>query len=127
MPAQARRQLWWDFNFGADQTTGSVNGTPCNNYNTLYQAGKFRFVGSIISLFADVEADAKGTDPNYGNAHVPGLGYIFQNLSYDANLTNRSAPWLSTSSYSKSSARDVIYWQILSYVDKGALSEMLNF
>lgn len=126
MPQQAKMQLWWDFNYGSDQTTGNVNGAMCHNYNTLFQGGKFRFVGSIISTFSDVEADAKGPDPNNGNAPVPGLGYIFQNLSYDTNLVNHSAPYMSTSSYQKSDAKDCIYWTILTFVDKGALSETVK-
>lgn len=119
---QARDQYWQDFWFGSDQTCNST----WKNYNYLYQQGEFKFNGSIIAKFADVEADAKGTDPNT-NMAVPGLGYIYQNIGYDPNLKNRSAPYFSTSCYNKTAVTSAIYWSVLTYVDKGALSEVNSY
>jgi hypothetical protein len=112
---QVRTQLWWDYNFGADQP---AVGTPPQNLPILYQRGTFRFKGCIISRFADVEADA-----DTANA---GMGYTNQNLSYDTNLKNRSAPFFSTACYDKSKAQAALSWSILSYVDRGALTETIN-
>ncbi|MHC9540381.1 MAG: hypothetical protein AB9903_12760 [Vulcanimicrobiota bacterium] len=115
MPPAARTKAWWDYYYGADQPDGDSG-----NYNSLYKFGIFKFTGAIISRFADVEADAgnpKATD------NPPCMGYPFQNISYDSNLKNRSAPFLSTSSFDKNRAKSLLYWSVLTYVDKGALSE----
>jgi hypothetical protein len=112
---QVRTQLWWDYAFGADQP---ALGTPPQSLPALYQKGTFRFKGCIISRFADVEADADSANS--------GMGYTNQNLSYDANLKNRSAPFFSTACYDKSKARAALSWSILSYVDKGAITETIN-
>lgn len=114
MPSAARTKYWWDYYYGADQPDGDSG-----NYNSLYKFGIFRFTGAIVSRFADVEADAG--NPNSDNA--PCMGYPFQNISYDSNLKNRSAPYLSTSSFDKNKAKSLLYWSVLTYVDKGALSE----
>jgi len=113
MPVQAKKQLWWDYYFGANQPEGNTG-----NYGTMYQGGTFRFNGSIISRFADVEADAG--DPSTG---CPGMGYTNQQLSYDTNLKNRSAPFFSTACYDKTKALTALWWSILSFVDRGAISE----
>lgn len=122
MPVQARNQYWADFWFGSDQTCNNT----WKNYSYLYQQGKFVFNGAILTRFADVEADAKGNDPVTGDP-VPGLGYIYQSIGYDPNLKNRSAPYFSTSCYDKTSVSSAIYWSVLTYVDKGALSELLSY
>lgn len=114
MPAAARTKAWWDYYYGADQPDGDDG-----NYNSLYKFGIFKFTGAIVSRFADVEADAG--NPNSDNA--PCMGYPFQNIGYDSNLKNRSAPFLSTSSFDKQKAKSLLYWSVLTYVDKGALSE----
>jgi hypothetical protein len=113
MPVQARKQLWWDYYFGAEQPEGDTG-----NYGTMYQGGMFKFNGSIISRFADVEADAG--DPS---TNAPGMGYTRQQLSYDTNLKNRSAPFFSTACYDKTKALTALFWSVLSFVDRGAISE----
>lgn len=129
MPTQARRQEMWDFYYGAkatDQTDNAGN----TNYNFIYQSlqpkanncGSFKFNGSVISRFADVEADA-GDGTATG---APPMGYQTQNMRYDENLKSQSAPFFSTSDIDKRVAQSRIVWNVLSYVDRGAGSETIK-
>ncbi|MDQ7826543.1 MAG: hypothetical protein RDV48_27320 [Candidatus Eremiobacteraeota bacterium] len=108
---QARKQIVWDFNYGAIQLEDTTD-----NYSTLYQGGIFRFTGCIISRFADVEADA-------GDSGAYCMGYHWQKMSYDTNLKNRSAPFFSTACFNKAKSNARLSWSIISYVDRGAISE----
>ncbi|MDQ7821891.1 MAG: hypothetical protein RDV48_03755 [Candidatus Eremiobacteraeota bacterium] len=112
MTDQGRTQINWDFNYGALQLEDNTN-----NSATLYQGGIFKFTGCIISRFADVEADA-----GFNNG-TSCMGYHWQKMSYDTNLKNRSAPFFSTACYNKAQSQARLSWSILSFVDKGAISE----
>jgi hypothetical protein len=117
MPAAARTKYWWDYYYGADQPDGSTS-----NFDSMYKFGIFNFTGAVVSRFADVEADA-GNPTTNASTNAPCMGYPFQNISYDNNLKNRSAPFLSMSSFDKQRSKSLLYWSVLTYVDKGALSE----
>jgi len=117
LPAAARTKYWWDYYYGADQPDGSTT-----NFDSMYKFGIFNFTGAVVSRFADVEADA-GNPTTNASTNAPCMGYPFQNISYDNNLKNRSAPFLSMSSFDKQRSRSLLYWSVLTYVDKGALSE----
>jgi|GEM_PF-1970518 len=113
MPTQARQKAWWNYYYGADQPDDGAN------YNDVYKFGIFKFTGAVISRFADVESDAG--NPSGDNA--PCMGYPVQNISYDTNLKNRSAPFFSMSCFDKQKAKSLLFWSVLTYVDRGALSE----
>ncbi len=122
MNRESKTMLWKDYYFGAVRTS---NSTIANDGNPdIYSQGLFNFTGAVISRFADIEADAgvRGAD---GKKRIHQMGYPGQIMSFDANLLDRSAPYFSTTNGRLSDFANgaVIRWTILSYIDRGAISQ----
>ncbi len=79
--------------------------------------GKFNFTGSMIGQFSDIEGKTDGT------------GYINQKLSWDPNLKGVAPPNFPTwdvSQFQNSSDYIPLEFVVLSYRDKGAMTEKVN-
>jgi hypothetical protein len=71
--------------------------------------GRFNFIGSIISQYADVEGKIDGT------------GYTVQNFAWDTNLTNNLPPNFPHWDITMHDPQTIMDFVILSYQDKGSL------
>lgn len=113
MTTEAKKMIWYDTYIGAIRGEN----IPIGN---IYTGGTLDFHGLIISRFGDINADA-GVRVSDGT-RINRLGYVNQLITFDSNYLDNCPPYFSMASQNYSSSKAALIWNIISYVDKGALT-----
>ncbi len=111
----ARQQVW------SDAYRGAIRVDSLSRTNSPYSNGALNFKGLMISRFGDINADA-GERDNITKKRINQLGYKNQFIAFDSNLLDNACPYFTTTNEQLRSYGSCIRWNVLTYIDKGALS-----